>query len=228
MIIGLFDMDSLMYQVCFTTEGIDEAKIRLQHRVNEILAAVRDKHNYDQIVFFQGNKGNFRYEIYPEYKANRTQEKPEHYNDLVAFCRERYSPESGVGIEVDDLIADEVDFLKAMGEDVFIIAIDKDFLQIPNVDIYLFNKGEWVTTTKESALHEFANQMLMGDSADNIKGVPGVGKKKAERMLEDVVGENKISYIRKVIEVYKGVFGDDWKAEVELNYKLLKLGRQKK
>jgi DNA polymerase-1 len=222
--IGLFDLDSVIYQVAYGSNTLEDACSNLMTRVARILNEVEGVKPNAEIAFFQGNTGNFRKKIYIEYKANRTQAKPDNYDGLVEFCHKFYRPEHGEGVEVDDLIADAVCFYKDISLDPFIVAIDKDYLQIPNIDIYFYNRKEWIGTTESGAIHDFCLQMLMGDTADNIKGVPGIGKVRANKVLNDCLFGSVFCYLRALVKAYHSYYSGEWREYLELNYRLLKLG----
>ena len=82
-------------------------------------------------------------------------------------------------------------------------------------------KGLSHTSKKESVCF-LATQMLMGDSGDGIKGVKGIGKVKAGKILKDCT--NQFSYLRRITEQYDKAFGEDARIELMKNYRLLKLG----
>jgi DNA polymerase I len=148
-------------------------------------------------VIFDYSSKTFRNELYPEYKANRSA-PPE---DLVpqfglirqatrAFDLPCLEME---GFEADDLIATYARLACEAGGDTTIISSDKDLMQLvgPSVSMYDPMKDKeikvpeviekWgVTPDKMVDL-----QALMGDSVDNIPGVPGIGQKTAAQLLEE-------------------------------------------
>lgn len=73
---------------------------------------------------------------------------------------------------------------------------------------------------KETAEYNFWEQMLTGDAGDNIKAIKGVGKRKAWDILTAAV-----NYEDGVKTTYEKHFGEAWLAKYDLNYRLLKLGR---
>lgn len=139
---------------------------------------------------------DFRDEIYPAYKANRTKHI-EGSEDTIPFAlAKQFLTWAGVphkahqGFEADDLIAATA--RQSQGE-VAIVSGDKDLLQLltPRVVQYKVPDDEpWTHETYfEKMGYGVANaaavHALVGDTSDNIPGVRGLGPKKAVKMLEE-------------------------------------------
>jgi len=101
--------------------------------------------------------------------------------------------------EADDVIAyiarEISSWLSMRGHDVVIVSDDKDYLQLydPNISIYRPLKDEFVdpftykiTTGYDDPLHFIYHLSLIGDSSDNIRGIPGFGSKTARRVIKDI------------------------------------------
>lgn len=96
------------------------------------------------------------------------------------------------GWEADDIIATLVDICARPRTEVVIVTRDKDLQQVlrPGVVIYEPMKGDWID--QQTALDNWKVpvdkiieiQCLMGDTVDNVPGVPGVGKVKALKLIE--------------------------------------------
>ena len=146
------------------------------------------------VVFDEGL--SFRNELYPDYKGQR----PDMPDDLRTQWPEfrPFSEAMGVtalakrGYEADDIIgtlavAHATDELK-----VWIVSSDKDFGQLVNENIHLFdaaNDADLGATEIEDKWGVRPDQVidllaLMGDTSDNVPGVPGVGPKKAAQFLK--------------------------------------------
>ncbi|WP_075998238.1 DNA polymerase I [Salaquimonas pukyongi] len=148
-------------------------------------------------VIFDYSSKTFRNEIFPEYKANRS-EPPEDLRPQFGLIREATRAFNlpcieTEGYEADDLIATYAKEATRAGGDVTIISSDKDLMQLigPNVSMYDSMKDrqmgvpevieKWgVPPEKMIDL-----QALSGDSTDNIPGVPGIGPKTAAQLLEE-------------------------------------------
>ena len=143
-----------------------------------------------------GDSGTFRSEIDEEYKANR-EEAPDDFGPQVDRCFKMLElmdiPLIGVeGVEADDVIAT---LARRFSEDdgeisVRIISSDKDLTQVLNDRVELFDPSKGVRTPDDVFKSEgvLPDQVidilsLMGDSVDNIPGVPGIGPKTAAKLI---------------------------------------------
>ena len=147
------------------------------------------------VCCFDAGARTFRNEMYPEYKANRSAPPPELVPQFD-LCRELtghmgFATAMAPGYEADDLIATLTARLRRLGHEVVIVTGDKDLAQLlePGVKIYNLAKDDWWDADGVPArLGVRAEQVgdllaLMGDAADNIPGVRGVGPKAATALL---------------------------------------------
>lgn len=162
---------------------------------NMLLKMLRDYHAPYLAVIFDAARENFRYKIYPDYKANRN-ETPE---DLIpqfplikqataAFDLPCLEME---GYEADDLIATYTKLARAAGKKVVIVSSDKDLMQLVGDGVRMLDpmKGEFIDTPQ--VIEKFGVppdkvvdvQALAGDSTDNVPGVPGIGIKTAAELI---------------------------------------------
>ncbi len=147
-------------------------------------------------VDVSGDKETFRSELYPEYKANR-EAPPEDFapqvERIVELCGMMNIPVIGVeGFEADDVIATICDQL-AGRDDVLthIVSRDKDLQQLLSDRVVMFDIHKDETIDVESLINEkgvtpaqvLDMLALMGDSVDNIPGVPGIGPKTAAKLI---------------------------------------------
>lgn len=135
------------------------------------------------IMFISGPKHlNFRYRVWPEYKANRAgQEAPMHLHDLKMFCVKEFGAIQSIGAEADDYVVS----FKKKNPHVILSAIDKDVLKSINGKHYDFWKEEFIETTELDAIQWPFIQTLMGDGSDGIPGLRKVGIKTAQKILGD-------------------------------------------
>jgi len=133
----------------------------------------------------------------PEYKANRGA-PPEELVPQFDICRDLVAA-LGIatatcpGYEADDIMATLTERLVKSGHDVVIVTGDKDMAQLlrPGVRIYNLAKDDWWTAESiPQRMGVRAEQVrdylaLMGDAADNIPGVRGVGPKAASALLAE-------------------------------------------
>jgi DNA polymerase-1 len=151
------------------------------------------------VVKDMGRK-TFRNDLYPDYKANRS-DMPEEMREQLPRLDEMLAA-SGIpilgreGYEADDLMAYLAQKAEAAGFDVFLVTKDKDMGQIvsDHVKMFQLEKGNEVAIQGPAEiLEKFGvppEQMrdylsLVGDSSDNVPGVPKVGPKTATELLKE-------------------------------------------
>jgi DNA polymerase I len=189
-----------------------------------------------------GDRGTFRSEIYPEYKANRV-ETPEligpQIERCIAMLRELGVPILGAeGFEADDVIAALVKRLRAEHPDVRvrIVAKDKDLKQLLNssdghATVEMYDVHTDVLTDEECFTRETGITprqwgdalALIGDTVDNVPGVPGVGDKTAAALIKEFGSLDEL--LRRSGEI-KGKRGEALRAAgplLELSRKLVTL-----
>lgn len=161
-----------------------------------MLIKLLDDTDADHIaVIFDAARKTFRNDIYPEYKAHRTEVPPELIPQfslirdatraLNVSCIEM------PGYEADDLIATYSKHALAAGADVTIVSSDKDLMQLVGDKVQLFdpvkNRPIGIDQVKEKFGVEpekvIEVQALIGDSSDNVPGVPGIGPKTAAELI---------------------------------------------
>ncbi|WP_419769831.1 MAG: DNA polymerase I [Candidatus Marinarcus sp.] len=152
----------------------------------------------DYIVFALDSKGDtFRNELYSEYKAHR-QEVPQDLLTQLPIAiswieKMGFKTASRVGFEADDIVASIAHDAREKGLIVRIVSHDKDLYQlIDDNKIFLFDPIKKEIVNEEKCITKYGvkpiqfidYQALIGDSADNIPGVKGVGAKTAQALLE--------------------------------------------
>jgi len=148
-------------------------------------------------VIFDHARKNFRHEIYADYKANRP-EPPEDLIPQFALVREATEalnlPAIEVeGFEADDLIASYAKAGREKGYEVVIVSSDKDLMQLVGDGVTMFDPMKNKTIGPEQVMEKFGVtpdkvievQALIGDSSDNVPGVPGIGPKTAAQLIEE-------------------------------------------
>ena len=149
------------------------------------------------VIDASGDRGTFRSQLYPEYKAHRPP-PPEDFPPQVARCRELLGalaiPVVAIeGVEADDAIASLVARLRreAPELDIRIVSRDKDLTQLLDERTTLFDPQSDgpVTIEKLFGRADLAPSQvpdalaLMGDAVDNVPGVKGVGPKTAAELI---------------------------------------------
>ena len=170
------------------------------------LLEILEKENPSHIgVAFDSEKPTFRHELYAEYKGNR-QEQPEDIRLAKPLIKEILEAWNipilqKEGFEADDVIATLACQADCQGFDAYMMTPDKDFGQVVNGHIFLYipsrmGKPRYVmdaTAVCERWGIDRPDQVidilaLMGDSSDNIPGVPGVGEKTAAKLIRQFGG----------------------------------------
>ena len=148
------------------------------------------------VLFDESLTESFRTEIYPEYKANRDPAPPElkrQFQQCRRFTRALGLMEWGSPrYEADDLIGTLVEHGRTMQRPSTIVSRDKDLAQLlGKQDVFwdFAGKGKVGYEQVPDVFGVWPEQIadflaLAGDAVDNIKGVPGVGKKTAKVLLE--------------------------------------------
>lgn len=198
----LLDGDIITFRAAFSAEEETEPYIacaRASTMIDEILIATRA----DSYRMFLSGPNNFRYRVFPEYKANRLDAKrPKWEKDVKTYLELDWQGEWSQGCEADDLLG------MNQTADTIICTIDKDLDMIPGMH-YNFVKKVLYNVTPEESIYNFYYQLLVGDTADGIKGVPGVGPVKAKRILGMCESE------REMFEACREAYGND--EELEMN-----------
>lgn len=129
---------------------------------------------------FLTGAGNFRFDLYPEYKGNRTAPKPKHHGAIREYLVSYWNAKVSDGCEADDLMGVEQ---MTEPEGSVICTIDKDLLMIPG-NHYNFVKKEFYTVNHIGGLRHFYWQLIMGDKTDNILGYDGKMRQKVPKFLQ--------------------------------------------
>lgn len=188
--LGLIDADIVAYRVAASAENEPQeiALLRIDSMMNDILSTT------DSYKAFLTGKNNFRYDINPDYKANRKDTvRPQWLDICRSYLVNEYNAIITDGYEADDALGFN------QTEDTVIFSIDKDLLMIPGHH-YNFIKNEYREVSELDGLKMFYRQMLIGDSSDNIKGVAGIGKVKAAKLIDHLDNETDMYNI--VFDLY--------------------------
>ena len=197
---ALIDQDLLCYRCAASAEN-DDLNIAL-YRIDELLDNILNKTGATSYRAFLTGPNNFRKQIYPEYKANRVSPKPKHLRDLQDYSLEKLSAEfAPESLEADDALA------IYQTDDTIICSLDKDLLQVAGKHFsWEINGKGWtrpdtfLEQTELEGLRLFYKQCLKGDTSDNVKGIEGLGEKKATKLLADC--SSNIEMFNQVRDLY--------------------------
>lgn len=234
-IVLLLDGDFLLYYATMGNKVLDEQgnPVREDNKfvytnktfeevtraADDIINNILDKADASYYIGYIGNSKSFRYDVYPEYKANRKNfSKPEWFKELKAYLKEEWKfTLLDNGLEADDAVNIARNLLKK-DYNVIITTNDKDLIKcIPGK--YINPKDlSIIRTSKEKACEAFWTSMITGDTVDNIKGIPKCGKAFAEKLFKD---KNYEDFSDIVALSYRDKFGEEGHYEFAKNYKLL-------
>jgi len=156
---------------------------------------LKDKEPSHVAVAFDSRGKVFRHQMYPQYKANRPP-MPEELAAQVPFIKEvvkalGFQSFEEKGIEADDIIATAARALSREGHQVVIVSGDKDLLQLIDERVTMWdpmNDRVMDPDQVEKKYEVGPDQLLdcfslIGDSSDNVPGVPGIGPKTAAKLI---------------------------------------------
>ncbi|MDH3632338.1 MAG: DNA polymerase I [Gammaproteobacteria bacterium] len=168
--------------------------------LNMLRKLVRDEQPDKVAVVFDAKGKTFRNDIYPEYKANRPPMPDElrvQIEPLHEIIKAQGLPLISIeGVEADDVIGTMSQQATKQGYTVLISTGDKDMAQLVNENVRLINTMNNHFMDEAAVVEKFqvrADQIidylaLMGDSSDNIPGVPKVGPKTAAKWIDEYGG----------------------------------------
>ncbi|MDJ0806178.1 MAG: DNA polymerase I [Gammaproteobacteria bacterium] len=175
-------------------------------------------------VVFDAPGGSFRNEIYPEYKANRPPMPEElrcQIEPLHDIIRAMGLPLLVIeGVEADDVIGTLAKQASELGMDTLISTGDKDMAQLVDQHVSLVNTMSETFTDRQGVIDKFGvtpEQIidylaLVGDTSDNIPGVPKCGPKTAAKWLNEYATlENLMAHADGI----KGKIGENLRASLE-------------
>ncbi len=154
------------------------------------------------VVVFDAPEPTFRHKAYPDYKATR-EKMPEEMIPQLEWIRRAVEAEGlpflrVPGFEADDIIGTLARQGAAQGRDVWIVSGDKDMYQLVGDHVHLYNvmkpgQAEVALIREPEVEEKFGVEpgrvidvlALMGDTSDNVPGVPGVGEKTAKKLVQE-------------------------------------------
>ncbi len=194
-----------------------------------LLKAMQDLSPRYVAVAFDEHAPTFRHTAYPEYKAGR-KATPDELRPQFAIVREILSA-MGVGVlsvagyEADDILGTLGRLCAENGMDAVLLTGDRDALQLVSDDVKLLFTRKGITETTlfdPASVKEYFGvtpsqvtdwKGLMGDSSDNIPGVPGVGEKRAVALLDEY---GTLENVLKNADQVKGKLGENLRANADL------------
>ncbi len=206
----LIDGHSIAYRAFFALPVENFSTVTGQHTngvfgfTSMLINVLRDEAPTHLVVAFDVSRRTFRSEIYPEYKANRST-TPDEFRGQLDLVKEVLKALNipyieKEGYEADDIIGTLATRAEAQGYEVVICTGDRDAFQLVTDNVTVLYPRKGVSdlgrmTPKAVQEKYFATPArypelaaLVGESSDNLPGVPGVGPKTAAKWLETYDG----------------------------------------
>ncbi len=195
----LIDGSAYIYRAYHAVAPLTNSEGMPTHAVfgflNILKRMLKDKKPQYLAVAFDMRGPVFRHEMYADYKANRPP-MPEDLAVQIPYIKELVHAMNipcfeTQGIEADDIIASSAKLLEEQGYNVVVVSGDKDLLQLVNERTVMWdpmkNKVMDIAAVEEKYNVKPTQLLdcyaLMGDSSDNVPGVPGIGPKTAEKLI---------------------------------------------
>ena len=216
---AIFDIDSLVYQACYSAEDLEEAIEGFFNRYDHALYCLGNHVKIEKVIPVGFCTNNYRKKVDLSYKAHRPSrdERPSFFDDLIDHIKDNMNVQIRSGIETDDLVAK---FYEYYGKDeTIIVSIDKDYRQF-ECNLYNYAKDTLEKITGYEAYYNFMEQMVIGDRADNVKPLKGYGPKWCDKNL---AGKSDWGILRAVYSLYKAKYRSKAKEVYMRTYLLLKL-----
>jgi len=184
----LIDADSIYFRVVMASQNKKDIRQNINHRMKFIkddCALMSDDH--ELFVAVKG-KGNYRFDIDPNYKGHRPELEPK-IKEALAYAH-NYMVEEFNAVRCDGMEADDQVTMWAWecirNQDPYIVVhIDKDLNMIPGSHYNFVKENHYYVDFDEAHLY-YMKQCLTGDKADGIAGIKGIGPVKADRAFEGV------------------------------------------
>lgn len=201
----LIDGDIVAYRAAYSSEDGNEidAQLKVDRVMDQIVKRTCYSSEIEEYEVYITGSTNFRNEIavsYPYKGHRRKKEPPRHLTHSRWYLKDNYGAILSDNEEADDLIAIEA---TKVGPSCVVASIDKDMLQIPCYH-YNFKHNTWSEVSEFEGLTFFYEQILTGDTADNIVGLHGIGPVKAKKILAGCETEDDLFHA--VLTAYDGNF----------------------
>ena len=162
-------------------------------------------------IVFDSGKKTFRHEIFPQYKANRPP-VPEDLIPQFTMIRDAANALNiktleKVGYEADDIIATLATKAEKEDFEILIVSSDKDLMQLVNNNIFMYDAMKEKKIYTEDVFEKWGVEpsrlldvlSLIGDTADNVSGVQGIGPKTAVELINEYGSvENLIENVQNI------------------------------
>lgn len=197
--IYIIDGSAYIYRAYHAITPLSNSKGTATHAVlgfvNMVKRLIREKNPQYLLIAFDSRGSVFRHRLYDQYKANRPP-MPDDLSVQIPFIK-RFVAASNIlmleekDVEADDIIASVIKRFTPLGHKVVVVSGDKDLLQLVSDDVVMWDPMKDKVMDQEAVKEKYGlppNQLLdffalVGDSSDNVPGVPGIGPKTAEKLI---------------------------------------------
>lgn len=224
----LVDGSSYLYRAFHALPPLTTSKGQPTGAIKGVLnMLIRLRKDYDpehMAVIFDAKGKTFRDDLYPEYKANR----PPMPDDLRSQIEPLHNAIRFMGlplliidgVEADDVIGTLCHIASEKGIDTIVSTGDKDMAQLVNDHVTLINTMNETTLDRDGVIEKFGIPperiidylSLVGDSVDNIPGVPKCGPKTAVKWLTEF---GSLDDLMQQADSIKGKIGENLRASLE-------------
>ncbi len=193
--------------------------------MGNMLQKLLKEYDPEQIaVIFDPRGKTFRHELYADYKANRPPVPPElsaQFEPLCELIDILGLPRLQIaGVEADDVIATLASQAVELDREVLVVSGDKDLAQMVNDKVRMLDTMKDALYDSQAIMDKYAVHpeqivdwlALMGDSSDNVPGIPGVGAKTAAKWLASY---QTLDAIVEHADEIKGKIGEKLRAHLE-------------
>lgn len=197
--VAVIDADSILYRIALSAEMCAHGQGMIGEdmwfpvktvqecfkEAEDAFEAVIEKISADDAVICLSDSRCFRYDVLPSYKANR--ERTRRPPMMVTLRAHLLDKKPWPTLAVKKLEADDVagitstSMQEAARREPVVVSEDKDLLSIPGL---LHRRGYTINVSLEDADRAHLYQTLIGDYVDGYEGCPGIGPKRAERILD--------------------------------------------
>lgn len=187
---AVIDGDMIVYRAGFSSEReikwsddiwtLQSSEKEMQIIINDLINYIVEQTEAEDYLMAFSSARNFRYQLFPEYKANRkTKRKPLGIKSITNWSMENHNGIMWNNVEADDVAG----MLCSNNPDMVAVSGDKDFGTLP-CEWFNFLTATTSYTTKEEADYNHLCQALSGDSVDGFSGARGIGSIGAKKLLD--------------------------------------------
>jgi len=221
MTLAIIDGDVLVYMSIWNTESLEEAKSKFLGQVEDVTLSTFS----EDYVMAIGGPDNFRVDLFPDYKGNRKKAKdnrPAWFDDLKSWASSLEGAVESDNCEADDLVRIWALECDKAGINRVVITVDKDLDCIPGNHYNPRTKNIY-QVCEEYAERFYWQQILTGDSVDNIPGLPRIGPVKAKKMMENAYTRRELEKV--VCRAYHETYGEEGYGYLIANGRLIHIWR---